>query len=638
MRFQFRSLWVLSLLLLLPATAQAQGFIVVDDDRYHPPHVRKIWPRYFPLQIKSHRVDTDLTGSLARTKIDQVFYNPNPIQMEGTFIFPIPAGAAFDELRLTMNGKEVAGEILDRDKARQIYEGIVRKMRDPALVEFMDGGMFKARIFPIPARGDTRVKLQYSQILPREASLREYRYPLKTQRFTSAPIETLSITCRIETNQDLNNIYSPTHSVDVTRSGSNKATVGMELKNVTPERDFQLFFSTSGKAVGLDLITHHRPAEEGFFLAILSPHHELDRKKILPKDLVFVLDTSGSMADDGKLVQAKAALRNCISRLGAEDRFSVIEFATEARVFRQGLVPATDEMKEAAKAFIDDLEARGGTNIHDALIRALEPLDGRDSNRPYMVCFLTDGLPTVGITASGDLLNAIRKKNGERARIFTFGVGYDVNTHLLDKVAEENRGSRQYVSPEENIEVKVSSFYDRISHPVMTDLILKVDGVWTKDIYPRRIPDLFYGSQVILLGRYKGEGSHAIRLSGSFLGEQKEFVFEGTFAKEAKRPAIPRLWALRKVGYLLDQIRLNGDSKEVKDEIVRLAKKYGIITPYTSYLVMEEGEVAGLPPLPAPRRALRRHFGEKHLDAGAEATRGAPRAMRLSKGKGSQDL
>ena len=206
MRSQLRSLWILSLLLLLPATAQAQGFIVVDDDRYHPPHVRRIWPRYFPLQIKSHRVDTDLTGSLARTNIDQVFYNPNPIQMEGTYIFPIPAGAVFDELRLTINGKEVAGEILDRDKARQIYEGIVRKMRDPALVEFMDGGMFKARIYPIPARGDTRVKLQYSQILPREVSLREYRYPLKTQRFTSAPIETLSMTCRIETSQDLNNI------------------------------------------------------------------------------------------------------------------------------------------------------------------------------------------------------------------------------------------------------------------------------------------------------------------------------------------------------------------------------------------------------------------------------------------------
>lgn len=635
---RFRPQWLLPLLLLLAGTARADGFIIIEDERYHAPRVRRILPKYFPLQVKSHKVDVDLGESLAETKIDQVFYNPNGFQMEGTYIFPIPPGAAFDRLKLTINGKEVAGEVLDRDKAREIYEGIVRKMRDPALVEYMDGGMFRARIFPIPARGDTRVKLEYSQILPREGTLREYRYPLNTEKFSSAPLQSVSITCRIETKRDIGTIYSPTHAVDVTRSGSKKATAGMEQKNVLPDRDFQLFFSTSGTDVGLDLLTHRLPGQEGYFLAILAPKHDLAPDRVLPKDIVFVLDTSGSMADDGKLGQAKGALRYCISKLSPKDRFGVIEFATEARPFRTGLVQASAEEKAAAKSFIEGLEARGGTNIHDALTKALLPLEGREKDRPYLICFLTDGLPTVGVTQSSELLNAIKKMNDDRARLFAFGVGYDVNTHLLDKVAEENGGSPQYVSPKENIEVKVSSFYDRIAKPVLTDLAMEIDGVWTKDIYPKKIPDLFHGSQVILLGRYKGEGSHAVRLSGSLLGERREFVFDASFPQESKRQPIPRLWAMRKVGYLLDQIRLHGESKEVKDEVVRLAKKYGIITPYTSYLVVEEGELAAGGPLPAPTRALREQLRRLGDGRARGSVAEAPKKMREEKGKDSQDI
>jgi len=299
-----------------------------------------------------------------------------------------------------------------------------------------------------------------------------------------------------------------------------------------------------------------------------------------------VLDTSGSMKGE-KIKQAKGAAKFCLQSLDPRDRFNLICFSTDARHFRDTLVQATPENVKAALAFVQAQEALGGTNIHEALLKAVKSLDSRD--RVGITLFLTDGIPTIDVIDKNQILKAVKKNNNERNRIFVFGVGSDVNTHLLDNLAEQNRGTRTYVGASESIEVKVSAFYEKVQYPVLSDLKLEVEGLSSFDIYPRRLPDLFKGTQLLVLGRYTESGHHAVRLSGRMQDQIQVFTYEAAFKAESDGNAfIPRLWAMRKVGFLLDQVRLNGPKKELTDSIVALGKRYGIVTPYTSFLVIED--------------------------------------------------
>jgi Ca-activated chloride channel family protein len=359
-------------------------------------------------------------------------------------------------------------------------------------------------------------------------------------------------------------------------------------------------------------------------------------QKLVAKDVIFVQDTSGSMLDDGKIEQARKALAFCVKSLGEGDRFNIVSFATEARPFWDGLVDVNAENIEAAVSMIAKLEAVGGTNIDEALRLAVGMAE--KSDRPCMVVFLTDGKPTIGETDSDRLAKGIAALGKKNVRLFTFGVGHDVNAPLLDRLAAENRGAPEYVDPKEDLEVKVSSFYGKIAHPVLADLALSIEGVEITDLYPKRLPDLFRGGQLIALGHYTGEGPVVLRLKGTIGGEAKEIVHEVTFAKRTDENAfLPRIWAIRKIGYLLEQMRLHGDSKEVRDEIVRLAKRHGVVTPYTSFLVLEDEEMLQRDAearrrlgaeAPAPGKAVRDAFGDRPTarpagDAGREAGGGA---------------
>jgi Ca-activated chloride channel family protein len=210
-----------------------------------------------------------------------------------------------------------------------------------------------------------------------------------------------------------------------------------------------------------------------------------------------------------------------------------------------------------------------------------------------MIVFLTDGLPTVGETDLGSILKRVAKKNKAGVRIFPFGVGYDVNTHLLDKLSEENRGTVEYIKPEEDIEDKISVFYSKVSNPILSDITLDFGHIKTKDVYPNHLPDIFDGSQLVIFGKYNGTGHAAIKLTG-YVGESKKtFVYEGRFRKRNRKNAfIPRLWATRKIAYLLSEIKVHGYNDELVEEIIALSKEHGIITPYTSYLVLEDNQVA----------------------------------------------
>lgn len=582
-------------LLTISQTAFADGFIVVE----RPPQNwrrRPIIRRHFPLSVKVHHVKVEIKGALAITHVDQTFHNPNPVQLEGTYIFPLPKDAALSKFSMFMDGKEVEGEVLDKGKAAKIYTGIVQRMQDPALLEYMGRGIFKCRIFPIPARGDKRIKLSYSQVIKPNQGRCQYRYSLNTEKFSSTPLNSVSVKVEIENKTPIKSVFSPSHTAaKVTRKDDKHASLVWEASHTKPDQDFQVNYDLSQKDLGLSVWNFARPAEDGYFLVTITPKVDIAQKELPAKDIIFVFDTSGSMLGE-KMKQAKAALRSCVLSLNSKDRFNIVPFSTEARPFREGLVPASEDVKKAAAAHVDGLKARGGTAIHEALLTALDMKPKESKGRPFMVVFMTDGQPTIGETRP-DLIKKAVLKAAKGTRIFTLGIGTDVNIKMLDGIAEATKAEQEYVLPSENIEVKISSFYDKFAYPVMTDCELHFEGVWVKEVYPKKLPDLFKGGTLHVVGRYKGEGAVAVRLRGQVSGKAVEHVLEGKFDKSSDGlEFLPARWAKQKIGYLLDQIRLNGAKKELKDEVIALAKRYGLPTPYTSYLVVEENAVP--PPRP----------------------------------------
>ncbi|MDH3583865.1 MAG: VIT and VWA domain-containing protein, partial [Phycisphaerae bacterium] len=613
----------------------ADGLIIVHHPIHpphpprhpHPPHPPRPWPRpvpprvypFAPLSIRSHQVEVTIHDQVAVTRVDQVFYNPNPQRLEGTYLFPIPKGARIDKFEMDVNGKMMQAELLDAGKARKIYEDIVRSMKDPALLEYSGQGAFKVRIFPIEPHSEKRIKLKYTQLLKTDSGLTTFVYPLNTEKFSAEPIKTVSVRVNLETAHPIKSIYSPSHKVEVKRHGEKKAVVGFETKNAKPDTDFNLIFSAPAKGgnIGLGLRTFREDGKGGYFMLLASPGARVKDEKAVPKDVVFVADTSGSMAGD-KLDQAKAALKFCVENLNDGDRFEIIRFSTEAEPLFGKLTEISDRSRGKARDFVSSFKPIGGTAIEEALLAAVDACLGqrgrRDKGRPCMVIFLTDGRPTIGNTEEDVIVKAIAKKVSEASlRIFCFGIGTDINTHLLDRIAEKTRAFSQYVMPKEDLEVKVSNFYAKIDHPVLSDLQVKVDGdVRVTELYPRNLPDLFKGQQLVVFGRYTGDGDAAVRLSGSVGEREVEIVYEGNFPDKAgEHEFIPRLWATRRVGYLLDQIRLHGENKELKEEVTRLARQYGVVTPYTSYLIVEDEGRRNVPvasrtiPLPAAPAARR---------------------------------
>ena len=539
------------------------------------------------LPIKYHRVEVTIRDQVAEIQVDQAFENTGDTPLEATYVFPLPEDAAISDFTMFVDGEQLEGRLLDRDEARSIYEEIVRSQRDPALLEYIDRGVFQANVFPIPARGERRIQISYTQLLERENGLVRFIYPLSTEKFSPQPIPEVTVTVEIESTQPIRSVYSPSHDAAIERDGDNQATVSMELSDVIPRSDFELLFSTSDDEIGVSLTTYRTDDEAGYFLLLVSPKVDVDPQEVAAKNVVLVLDTSGSMAGE-KIEQAKEAARYIVERLNEDDRFNIVSFHSDVHVAHDELRSAGAGLAESLN-FIDGLEAKGSTNIHDALLAALGQLS--DDGRPSLVIFLTDGLPTVGVTDPAAIVSAVESAAPAGVRLFTFGVGYDVNTLLLDELAQGNRGDSDYVRPEEDVSAVVSGFYERVSDPVLGDIALDFGEIEVFDIYPNPLPDLFAGSQLVMTGRYRGSATMDITLTGSIDGATQEYTYEEqSFPTRAVRDSyLPRLWATRKIGFLLNSVRFDGPSDEVVEEIVELSKQFGIITPYTSFLVEEPG-------------------------------------------------
>ncbi len=592
--------------------APPENSVVLLPDRVVPPPQCDC-----PVQLTRYDIKTSIKDNVATTTITQEFKNDSGRTLEARYLFPLPPDANFSSFTLTVNGKALEGQILEKDQARQTYQEIVRKLIDPGLLEYIDDKTVQVSVAPFFAGETKKIQLSYTQLLKQDGGLYKYTYylgnpapgtinrpmpvPMTREDSTrhsnevAAPrpvpapgMPEIGLALDLKTTQALKTVYSPTHDPAIDRHGNNAANVSLTVKkaDLGKEKNFVLYFSEDNGAITLNSLNYQKGGEDGYFLMTLRAPASLQDQPVLPKDVVLVIDTSGSMGGD-KIVQAKEALKTIINKLRPEDNFGLLQFNTDVATFKNELIPANAANKKAALDYVEGLDAGGSTNIEAALNTGFAQLKNHQANRPAYVIFLTDGEPTVGVTDTVGLLKAASAANRVEARLFNFGVGYDVKTDLLDQLADAHHGSATYVEPNENLELAVTGFYNKIEAPVLTDVALDWGGLEVSRVYPEKIGDLFAGSEIILLGRHAHAGSGTVKLTGKVGNQVKSFAYPVSWEPGTSHSQLPRLWAGRRIGYLLENIRQHGENSELKSEVVSLSKQYGIITPYTSFLALE---------------------------------------------------
>lgn len=590
-----------------------------------------------PLEMSGYNVEGTVAPGGAELTYDIAFRNPTDRRLEGVLLIPIPADTVLSGFTMTSGGKTMKGELLDAAQARGVYEAIVRSQQDPGLLELVGERLVRASVFPIEPRATVTVRLVASQAVRSSGGLYQLTVPMRSATMTGSVTRGAAVRLRLTSDADLRSVYSPQPGAIIKKDGERSAVLTYKADGTLTDLD--LFFSTARDPLAAGLLAHRLPGEEGTFMLTLTPKRE-EAGAAIPKDVLFIVDRSGSMEEGGKMAQAKKALAHCLKSLGPKDRFGLVDFATGVGSLESALLPATKENVARALRYVDTLEAAGGTNIEGALAEGLPMLKAGGGAPPPggenvpMVFFLTDGLPTVGSTDVQAILRAAQERNRDlRARIFAFGVGEDVNTLLLDKLADANRGARDYVKPGEDIEHKVSSLYQKVSRPALTDVRLEWDGVEVSQVTPKQGADLFYGSELLVMGRFKAGGKGKLTVTGKSGGKTTRFEYPVDLPESAERNSfLPKLWANMKVAEELDGIRLSGRADpEVIETITKIAKRYGIVTPYTSYLVLEEGMA-----MPQAAQMMRREADTLAMEAassgfagGAGASRRAQNASRV---------
>ena len=588
------------LLLVAPLTALAgQGWIDVQ----RPPSQLRPVPQLVRVSSSVHAV---IDGRVARFEVEERFRNVGSAIAEGTYLYPLPGEAVFSDFSLFQGERELKGEMMAADQARGIYEGIVRRLKDPALITLVGHGLIRAQVFPVQP-GETRtVTLRFTQLLGRESDALRLRYAAGDRG--DAPV-TMNVDVRREA--DFATPYSPTHQLTTDRrDGTLRISVAPP---VTGDVDVVLPFRRG--LVGGTVLTHAEAGEDGFALLFLAPPATADGATV-GRDLTLVIDISGSMSGE-KLDQAKAALHQALGALHARDRFRLIAFSSGVRQFREGFTTAGAADVADAKRFVDGLEAGGGTNLAGAIDAALD--ERPDADRLAMVMLLTDGIPSVGEQAP-DRIAAGAAAHIGRARIFTVGLGHDVNTYLLDRLAVDGRGTATYVAPGADVGDAVGSLLGKLSRPALTDLRIVDAPVRFQEQAPAAIPDLFYGEELVVLARYRGEGSGPVVIEGTRNGRRERFTIEAQFGRhEPGNEYIAPLWAARRIGELTRQIRLEGSNSELIAAVRDLGLRYGILTEYTAYLVQEPGVIAAGRPMqaapPAGALAARQMTGAAAFEA-----------------------
>jgi Ca-activated chloride channel family protein len=637
---------LLTIALTLPAAAQ--GWI----DPVRPT------PQWGVVKLRT-TVDVRVTGRVARVEVEEWFQNRGGAMGESDYLYPLPGEAVFSNFSLYQGDQELRGETMDADRARNIYEEIVRSKRDPALIELAGHGLVRARVFPIAAGETRKITLRYTQVLNRAGDALQFRYAAGARhgpvliaqvrpQFNRPNIGTpeqaprvadqapLTFTLTAENGAEFRDAFSPTHDVRSERTdGRLVVRPRSELNG-----DFALFLPLARNAIGITVATHKPSQEPGYFMLTLSPSDV--RESSVPRDITAVIDVSGSMSGE-KMTQARNALRQLLTTLTARDRFRLIAFSNDVRSYRETWAAANETNVREARRWVEELRAEGGTNISGALEEAFRA-EVPDS-RLGIVVFMTDGLPSVGEQNPERIAQRVERERGAM-RVFAFGVGYDVNTLLLERLSAAARGTTQYVQPGENVEHAVATLAAKVQHPVLADLRITDTPAQITDVYPRQLPDVFAGEELVLFGRYTAarmlEGD--VVITGRRAGQAERYSTRASFpSHENGNDFIPRLWASRKIGSLAQTLKLEGHNPTIINEIRETALRYGLLSDYTSYLVQEPtvltaqqgaiGRTVGTPPPAASNAAA---VGASV--AGEAAVRSAERARMNREARSTADI
>ncbi|HUR83630.1 MAG TPA: VIT domain-containing protein, partial [Thermoanaerobaculia bacterium] len=503
----------------------------------------------------------ELRDRVLRYEVEERFLNRGGTIGEADYIFPLPKGAAFRDLKLSIDGQLVAGETMSATEARRIYEDIVRRQKDPALVEWMGHGMLRTRIFPIQAGEERRVVVRFESVAEREGDAVRVDYFRGTRTNVAAVERPASagdmggqtrFTLTYRAGGELGEAYSPTHELDVNRDDALRQVA---IRGGSPDVTVLVALRRS-LAASVATLTHATRDEEGYALITVTPPTDLAAQR-LPRDLTFVLDASGSMSGR-KMDQAKAAGRALLRTLSDRDRFRIIDFSTDVRSFRDGFTTASDENIRAGIRYLEGIDATGSTNISGALDEALhdQGARGQGSERMPIILFMTDGAATVGERDPARIAANAGRARGD-ARIFTYGLGADLNIGLVEQLALEGRGTATFLRPEENVERSVELLASRLRAPILTDVRVRVDGnVRISRMYPSGPQDIFAGQDLVLLARYDGNGPANVVVTGRSGGREVRWSNERNFAREERENAfVPRLWATQRIGWLAAEKR-----------------------------------------------------------------------------------
>ncbi len=575
--------------LTLPAVEPPPPF--PREERWPPPVdqrvVSPVRHRQTPLEVSYQRVQVDIQDQVATVRVRQLFTNHSDRNQEADFLVALPKDASVSDFAYWVGEERIGGEVREKGEARATYERIVARQRDPGLLEEAGRHLFRARVFPIPAGGQTAVELVYTQLLPYDQGTIDFLYPMTG---TGQPVtySKWSMTVRLHDQQPITSVSTPALPAHAQKRDRHGYTLTAEKTNFTPDRDFTLRYKVSSDDFGVRFLTHRTGDDPGYFMLMLAPMDNAPGE-VLDKDVVFVFDKSGSM-DGQKMEQAKSALSYCVRRLNPGDRFSIVAFSDHVETFSNDLLPATGRNTRDGERFAANLLAEGATDIHQALTTALDMMRvARDRQRT--IVFLTDGLPTAGLTEAKAIIDAVGRANRTDTRLFTFGVGDDVDDYLLLQLATANRGAEEDVKTGQSIETKITRFFNKVSMPVLVDLAVAIDGVDTTMVYPATVPDVFQGTQLVMAGRYLDHGRATVRLTGQKKGKPWKYRKTVTFPRrESANDFVPRLWAQDRVDYLSDYLKLTSQNEELRQEIITLGKRHRISTPYTSFLAVPEWE------------------------------------------------
>jgi len=598
-----------------PLTPRARGRAILSVAHIVVPQARSFrrTPRTEPIRIEKVQARVSILEGTATTKLLVTVRNPGRVQTEAVLLLPVPDGAAVHSFDFLGKASEPTAQLLSKEEARRIYDSIVRRSRDPALLEFAGYNVVRTSVFPVPAGGIQKVTLTYHHILPTDSNRLDYVLPRSESLDVATPWE---IDLDIKSKSPIATVYSPSHELIVKRHDARHITLRVKATGRLQPGAFRLSALLERNGVAASLFAYPDPTIGGGYFLLLAgiPTRISQDQNRLKREVTLVLDRSGSMAG-GALDQVKQAAKQIIGGLEPGETFNIIDYSTAVELFSSKPVPADDANRRRAYAYLNSLRAIGGTNIHDALIEALRqpPSEGKLP----LVLFLTDGLPTIGVTAETEIRKLVEQGNPHKRRVFTFGVGNDVNVPLLDRVAEASRGVPTYITPGEDVELKVAQVFRRLYGPVLATPQLVTHGGWgsidttrVRERIPANLPDLYEGDQLVVLGQYRGDKPLHFGLSGAYLGASKEFLFAFDLKLATTRNAfVPRLWATRRIAYLVDAIRQAGATngrparvgesifndpryKELAEEILRLSMRFGVLSEYTAFLAREGTDLA----------------------------------------------